>query len=311
MAQRRFHNYQDAVESSRLQERFAQMFPPGRYGGFNTFNPSAGTLNFGIQHTTNPAKKTVVNPGSPSIISDLGLLVTNQGTFIEEDAEITGLSVASNAANAFTRYDILYVEHEHVNVVGGQAATYGVVTGTAGWTLPALPDPTLQTAIGIIQIHANEATLDNAFYSPLGVPSVGAEEDLVWEDLSPYLNDGWAASGGVDLEIALDKYGWVHMRGVLDSTSATGDTAFTGVPGKYFSKKVYGVGVGTYNIQVGDSVYTPGNNNTVNMKVNSFAPGLTPGTWIGTIVIDSATAPNSVVLNGVSWWVGKDPAVYF
>lgn len=304
MAQKRFHNYQDAVESSRLGNKLAQMIPPGRYGGFNTFNPTAGTLNFGIQHTTNPAHKTTINPGSPALNNNLGLLVSNQGTFIEEDAAITGLSVGSNAANAFTRYDVLYVEHEYVNIVGGQAAIYGVVQGIVDRSAPTLPNPLLQTIIGVIEIPQLEATLDNAVYHPALIPTLGGEEELVWESLVPNSVNGWqgALSAANRAEICLDKHGWVHMRGYIrgNTPTPTSDVCVIDIPWKYCGNQV---GI-TINLSCGGvSSASPG----TPRQLKLFGPPSTFSTTLGSMSIDR-TAINSATfsLYGISYYVGTE-----
>lgn len=304
MAQKRFHNYQDSVESSRLAEKLAQMVPPGRYGGFNTFNPDAGTLNFGIQHITNPANKTEVNPGSPSINSDLGLMVSNQGVFIEEDDEITGLSVASNAANGWTRYDVVYMEHEHVNIIGGQAATYGVVTGISERIIPSVPDPVLQIPIGIVEIHKNETDLDNATYHPLPIPTLGAEEELIWENLS--LNNGWVSgSAGLDgvvqtPQVSMDKQGWVHFRGVIDGSSATSDAAFS-LPTRYGGNRAFI----TRSALISDS-QTAGAGDIANLKLVTTQAGIVVGNHNGcTGYIDRTIASGSIYQIECSIFIGK------
>jgi hypothetical protein len=245
MAQKRFHNYQDAVESSRFVQHMAVLHSSGRYAGFNIRGTNSG-LNMNIRHNaTGLSTSRTLIPSASGVESPIGLWVSKQGTVIQEDGFIN-VTCADNSANAFVRYDLFYGEHDYVSIVGGQAATYGVITGLASRTIPALSNPNIQTPLGIIEIPANAANLDNATFWPVGIGTLGAEYLEIWETVPINTGNGWASMGEqggpggpiYDPQIRKDKFGWVHLRGRIDGSAATSNNPL-GMPRKYWKSRQY------------------------------------------------------------------------
>lgn len=178
MAQTRFHQWENPVDSGRINEHFRSVHSGGRISGFDGFTPSPATLTGTITHTEEPGTRTTT-AATPVALTGLGVWSSQQGAVIVEDASLAGLSFSSNAANAWVRYDAVYGEHVHAQITGGQAATYGVVTGTAANTIPALPDPDIQTLLGYLAIPANAITVDNAKWYPARPSFIGSSPALI------------------------------------------------------------------------------------------------------------------------------------
>lgn len=155
----------------------------GRYCGFDTLVPVT-QLGFKIQHIlTGIRYKNPIN----TTIGPMGVVMTPQGVIIAEDGEVTGLSIVSNAGNNETRYDLLIMTHNQVNIAGGQVATYSVIQGPSGNPIkPILTDPYHQTAIGVIKIAANVDNVNIVEYTRFKSPDSGDGEDARLSDVNVF-----------------------------------------------------------------------------------------------------------------------------
>lgn len=164
MAQERYHNYNRPLASWDENRRFAGILYPGRYYGFDTFNDTAA-LVFELQHTAASGYRHV--DISEAYEDYFGAWVTTQGVVIKETASITGLTVVTNAANAFERIDLVVGTHQWDASAGGSAAAYSIIQGpNGGPTEPALTNPEKQVIIGRLHIPASAANLTGATYEP-------------------------------------------------------------------------------------------------------------------------------------------------
>lgn len=173
MAQTRYVDFQQALTSYEQNLKLMGVIAPGRYRGFDKLNQNAGTLTFDLQHT-NTGKTDYDIAFAPT--GPKSVCISTQGTMIVEDADVPGgfgFSCVTNLPNAFIRYDAVYMAHEQIAIIGGQAATYGVVTGLVAETIPALPNPDRQILLGYIEIPANAVNLDDAVWHRSRQPSLG------------------------------------------------------------------------------------------------------------------------------------------
>ena len=168
MSQYRSFTYQSPVDAFSDNWHVFGLLEPGRYKGFETLTKIA-TLQFELSHTGGIVKTLENLTQTPA----RSVVLTPQGMVIEEDDVIT-LSTTSNAANAYQRIDLVIMEHEFLSVVGGQAATYSVITGPSGspLTLPSLPNPEKQVIIGKLIMPASAADIDDAVWVPV-IPENG------------------------------------------------------------------------------------------------------------------------------------------
>lgn len=161
MAQKRFTNFRDPVNSFPLGEMNVGLMKPGRYNGFNKATLSSG-LDYSITHD---GLGSIMKTDSEGNYINFGSLLMPNGTIIHEDDSII-FTLDSNAGNANTRFDLIICEHTYVEVVGGAAATYLLVKGPNNGTMPALPDPSKQILIGYFKINANATTGSGVEYIP-------------------------------------------------------------------------------------------------------------------------------------------------
>lgn len=171
MAQRRSYTYKEPINSFEFAQRSLPELVAGRYCGFDDFNIVAG-LDLEIVHNL-----TGVYPTTKllAIEGPFGGLITKQGIRVTETAPVP-LTIATNAANASDRHDLIIFEHEHTEVIGGADGSYSVIQGPNGNpSPPALTNPEKQIILGTLVIPANEADLTNAVYTPAQVPLPGGQ----------------------------------------------------------------------------------------------------------------------------------------
>jgi hypothetical protein len=169
MAQKIYYNYKDLLASNDFNRVLLGVHEPGRYRGFDTMNVIV--LAFTLSHEVTGIVQTRENLTQTN---PTGIAITKQGFVIQEDAAISGLACASNAANAFTRIDLVVCTHEDVNVAGGQAATYSVIQGAdGGAVVPSLPNPEKQIILGQISIPPSVANLSTATWTKTAAPLLG------------------------------------------------------------------------------------------------------------------------------------------
>lgn len=163
MAQQRFFNYKDDDLTWTLSRETLTLHKPGLYAGFDA------VLGPSMVLTLNHAN-TGLKSYSKTHVADAayGVVISRQGTIVREDSSLT-FNIAANAGEA--RFDLIYMEHEYMDVQGGVAAVFGLVQGTPAASSvnaplhPALPNPAKQVAIGALYIPAGTTTsLASAFY---------------------------------------------------------------------------------------------------------------------------------------------------
>lgn len=162
MSQKRYSEYQSLINSFDEQLSRLAIAGPGRYRGFDLFVQTSA-LVFSLQHSA----EALVAVSQSGVAGNWGAVKSNQGCLVMEDAPITGLTVTSNAGNAYDRIDLIVMNHQFLSSSGGQAATYSVVAGPTGG--PVEPTPTTyQTVIGKLYIKASSSNLSDpgTLYTP-------------------------------------------------------------------------------------------------------------------------------------------------
>lgn len=179
MAQKVYHNYKGSIEAFEFNKLFLGLLAPGRYRGFDGFT-ATGSLTFELLHTTTGINQTTQALG---LTTPTGIAMTKQGNVVQEDANITGLSIGTNGANAFERIDVVYLEHEHTLVIGGAPAIYGVIQGANGGPVePALTNPNKQIKLGTLRIPASVTDLTTTLFVPSVTPGMGGRTGIYGEN---------------------------------------------------------------------------------------------------------------------------------
>jgi hypothetical protein len=205
MSQIIMHQWEDGLTSFDHRRQYTGILMPGRYCGFDTFSNSG--LGFTLAHSSGGYLETDI-AGSLAVAKK-GVHITRQGLFVHETASITGLTCATNAANASIRTDLVIVEHLTPNgTPGGSPAVYSVVQGPNGSSAPSsLPNPEKQVILGRISIPASASDLNSATYTPEPIPFLGGA-DLV---ANFGLNSLFARLAAVNVFTKTQIYGEVNI----------------------------------------------------------------------------------------------------
>lgn len=170
MSQEVFWSYKDDDDTFRFSSRYLGLFPPGRYGGFDASLDA--TMSLKLNHTTTGSIETDES-GSETVAKSH--LISKQGVSVKEDAQIA-LSI-NDGDGANPRIDVIYMEHEYINTLGGTPAIYGVVQGTpaASPVAPPLPASAKQVKIAELFVPSGTTALTDSgvVYTQEEVPVVG------------------------------------------------------------------------------------------------------------------------------------------
>lgn len=226
MAQIRYHTYQRPLDSFAENRRTLGNLQAGRYRGFDTFNQS-GALAGALLHTATGVVKTDILLASSN---PMGSLITPQGVMIYENTPVNISGFVTNVG-VNQRLDLIVCEHEYLDSIGGQAATYSVIKGTSASSqydipvAPALTNPEKQVIIGTMFIPAGAVNLSNAVYSP-GVPTKTNGQGLALLDQTQKFTKTQSWSKGTDTEVVAAN-GAIELQGdgnlftvVMNSTQA-------------------------------------------------------------------------------------------
>lgn len=177
--QKVFTKFRDPVQSFPLREAMLGPLKPGRYNGFRDMQEVAG-LNINLAHSDS-VKKTLINGD----YIEFGAIISPNGSIIHEDSMIP-LTIVSNSANTNQRVDYVICEHEYLEIVGGQPATYLVIQGPNDGTEPVVPNPYKQVLIGKIKINPLGYQFSDLTWEPTDTPLNG---DMDSDQLYHYLEN--------------------------------------------------------------------------------------------------------------------------
>lgn len=173
MAQKRFFNWQDELNSFEFGEQLVGLNKPGRFAGFDTMIDAGGSgINVDIGHNGTGMTKTLENN---TVDTQIGVALLNNGTVVHEDAAIGTIAIDSNVGNANVRIDILVAEHVYGQVVGGNVVSYSIIKGDNAGNFPAVANPATQTMIGVFEIVGNGSVIGDVTYRGTSVPLPGGE----------------------------------------------------------------------------------------------------------------------------------------
>lgn len=196
MAQYRFRQHRDELDSYQENQALLGVRRKGIITGFEIFNPSSA-LTFDLAHDDGGFILPIEGASNKDPV---GAWVTNENTLIIEDSEILGFTVVANASGN-PRIDAIYGQHSYSSVVGGAAATYGIITGTPAATpqIPSLSDASrvllgyLYIADGVSNLSSGLANGDVRYY-PCTAPPAGMEGSIPVGLPSKYIPSGFGFS---------------------------------------------------------------------------------------------------------------------
>ena len=151
--QKRIFEYRDDDKTIDIDGQLLGIVEPGVYRGFDA-NLTTG-LTLELVHTQSGATYA---DETPSVVEDIGILRTKQGTVIRETAEVEVVIAANDYGvghpGTRNRIDLIVCEHWHQDTVGGATAIYYAIPGVQATNpvAPALTDPAKQIIIGTLYL---------------------------------------------------------------------------------------------------------------------------------------------------------------
>lgn len=191
MAQKQFTTYQADILSFELREALLGIAKPGRYQGWASMaangTPSGGLIPVRISHA-NFKKATHAVP--PVLGSAIGVAISTQGTIIHDDQPVDK-SIAVGTSSI--RWDILYMEHVYLDILGANNATFDIQQGVAGSGVPTLLNPEKRIIIGLIKVGINATSVSGLTYYPKQSTDMFGDTDLIqklWGTSAEHILDG-------------------------------------------------------------------------------------------------------------------------
>lgn len=161
MIQRRFVNFKDPILSFPHSERFAGIFKPGIYRGFDIMEVVGGS-NVKIKHSSASFPGLAKTREDGTVVSDFGILVFKTGAIIHFEGELN-LTLPGNSGNSNQRIDYLVCTFYQDNTPGGNDATFSIIQGST--MPPSLTDPANQVIVGTITWPPNTYLATSATYT--------------------------------------------------------------------------------------------------------------------------------------------------
>lgn len=180
MAQERYWNKFADDDTFELSSWLNGILISGRYAGFDAVLNSG--MDLVLDHETTGHSQVNRNG---SFVAKKGIMVSNQGTVIKDDSEIT-LPISTTGVNE-KRIDLIVINHSYADVSGGVQATYSVIEGSSSSTSPETPSViTLesQTIIGELHLPENCTDLNQSevYYYQSNVPTIGNGQRYAFRD---------------------------------------------------------------------------------------------------------------------------------
>lgn len=197
MAQQRLRDYQSPLGSFLHNLINLGVHKPGRFSGFDTLKQT-GVLQFSITH-----EKSGINTRDSADVpyGPLGVLMSNQGEILIEDAPLTALSINDNSDNPVQRTDYLVLSHAYFPVTPSTPGTYAILQGPKNSAPGGVGTPpvlnTYQTLIGVITIPAGANSIGLCTYAKAISPDSGDAPDA--HLTSPNLFQTTNVQGAVDM----------------------------------------------------------------------------------------------------------------
>lgn len=206
MAQQRLRDYQSPLGSFLHNIINLGIHAPGRFAGFDSLIV-AGQLQFNLAHNASGVNTLDVagNPYGP-----LGIVMSNQGEILVEDAPIAGLLIDTNAGNNNYRTDYVVLNHQYIQLANPAAANYSVVKGSLASNTPPLLSA-FQTLIGVIIMppQAPSISTTGVSYTKVRCPDSGDSKDARLDTFNQYktVNIGNVDPGNYSAPALVDSLG--------------------------------------------------------------------------------------------------------
>lgn len=172
MAQQRLRDFQSPLGSFLHNLVNLGVHRPGRFCGFDTILQT-GQLQFSLTHVASGIN-TADGAGNP--YGPLGVMMSNQGEMLLEDAPINGLTIDTNAGNNLQRIDLIVLNHQYIQLANPAQAVYTVVKGPLNASIPPALNA-FQTLVGTLVISPQASLITQAVYTKAICPDSGDSPD--------------------------------------------------------------------------------------------------------------------------------------
>ncbi|RUP38237.1 MAG: hypothetical protein EKK63_12720 [Acinetobacter sp.] len=180
MAQFIFWNWEDDDATKHLNHRSLGITEPGVYRGFDADLTFSGGTQIRLHHSATGFDVTMFDEPTFTV-EKRGVILTKQGVIVHENGEIT-IPFTPNATGN-PRIDLIYLEHQYVDVQNGSTGIYNVELGAPSATpvAPTLLFPQIKIVIGQLYVPggANLATDAGVVWTPSNVPSPANDPTIV------------------------------------------------------------------------------------------------------------------------------------
>lgn len=179
MGQRVFFSWKDDDATFDINRRTLGIIEKGLYKGFDA-DLSTVSGNLRLIHTLNSGDEVDI---LQNVVAPFGLIVTRQGAIIRDDT-IISLPISPNLTLGFDRIDTIFVEHEYTPIVGGTAASYGVIEGTVSGVAPALVYPKKQVVLGYVNVidgfSGSDLWGEGCYYTKEPIPTFAGDPNIMY-----------------------------------------------------------------------------------------------------------------------------------
>lgn len=139
-----FNEYNTPALSLEQGRKVQGIHPSGVYFGFDAITDGGGPgINIVINHLL--TGKEFVGSGL-TLSGKSGMVITPQGKTIHVTGSTDVIPISDNS-NPATRIDWVILEHEHVEITGGQSPTISVIQGPTDGTEPSLTNASKQVLL--------------------------------------------------------------------------------------------------------------------------------------------------------------------
>lgn len=151
MGQKRYHNFEQSLESLHENNRLVNLIHPGVYAGYDDMEQVVSTT-MKLVHTRSGAFR--LNSDANAMQGPFGVVVSTQGTVIEDDTEFS-LTVPYVVINP--RIDRIVAQHTHLDSPGGSNMVISRIQGTEAVNpvAPPLTNSLIQVTIGYLRVNSS------------------------------------------------------------------------------------------------------------------------------------------------------------
>lgn len=185
--QKRFWNWQDEDSTLDLNNWLNGIIDSGLYRGFD---PEKQGMTLVLAHQLTGATRT---KSDKTTQDKFGVVISKQGVVVNQ---LEPIRFEIEPTTALKRVDVVVMEHEYKELVGGIEATYKVIKD-GGENGSGLTSPNTQVILGYLHLPPNCNDLANATYVKAKTPTLANRYDFVEKEGGMIITDLNAAGNTI------------------------------------------------------------------------------------------------------------------